>query len=99
MKLESIEAMVKEELEICKRSREDDMFLYYRIAVKVAENDVAHLAFCIVMRNYKELGLPTYESVRRSRQKVQAKFPYLKDPKTAVRRAESEEDFLRYARS
>lgn len=98
MDFKTIESMVKTELEKNERSRKDDMFLYYRICVQKSDKDVAHLAFGNVMRNYKEFGLPTFETVRRTRQKVQERFPYLKDNETVIKRAEAESDYLDYVR-
>ena len=45
-----------------------------------------HLSFEEVMTNYKELGCPGFESVRRTRQKIQAILPELGCSPAARRR-------------
>ena len=41
------------------------------------ENSVGKMPFEVVMKNYKELELPHFESVRRTRAKIQSEHPEL----------------------
>ena len=57
------------------------------------------MPFCQVMAHRKELGLPVFESVRRSRQKVQAAHPELAAcDEVAAFRDENEQKYRAYAR-
>ena len=98
MDLKTIESLVKTELETCERCRKDDMFLWYRICVKRSKRNISHISFGNIITNHEAFGLPNFETVRRTRQKVQKKFPYLKDDETVIRRAEAESDYLDYVR-
>ena len=69
-------------------ARDDDMRLYYYVCRDcISEtHDEADLSFEEVMTNYKELGCPGFESVRRTRQKIQAILPELGCSPAARRR-------------
>ena len=75
-KLKTVENMVLNVLISTPDARDDDMRLYYYVCRD-----------CIrVMTNYKELGCPGFESVRRTRQKIQAILPELGCSPAARRR-------------
>lgn len=78
-KLKTVENMVLNVLISNPDARYDDMRLYYYVCrdciSKTHSN--THLSFEEVMTNYKELGCPGFESVRRTRQKIQAILPEL----------------------
>jgi hypothetical protein len=42
--------------------------------------------------------LPCFESIRRSRQKLQEKYPELNDIETAIHRADKEEEYREFVR-
>ena len=62
-------------------ARNDDMKLYLlvcnRCYQRYEKQDVGTLPFAVIMNCYKELHLPHFESVRRSRAKLQAAYPEL----------------------
>ena len=73
-KLKTVENMVLNVLISTPDARDDDMRLYYYVCRDcISEtHGNTHLSFEEVMTNYKELGCPGFESVRRTRQKIQA---------------------------
>ena len=97
MKLSSTKALVKEILEENEQARNSDMILYYEVCKRL-NRDVLRQPFGIVVLDLEKFGLPPFESVRRSRQKVQAECPYLA-PSDKVRefRAENEEAYRKFA--
>lgn len=60
-------------------ARSDDMMLYLLVCNSFYsnENSVGKMPFEVVMKNYKELELPHFESVRRTRAKIQSEHPEL----------------------
>lgn len=76
-KLKTVENMVLNVLISNPDARDDDMRLYYYVCRDcISEtHGNTHLSFEEVMTNYKELGCPGFESVRRTRQKIQAILP------------------------
>lgn len=57
------------------RNRKDDL-LYIKV-VEALNRGALNKPFAEVMANLEELGLPCFETVRRTRQKLQAEFPEL----------------------
>ena len=91
--------IVKEILEDVPEARNSDMLLYYRVCEKL--NDVSlGMPFGIVLVNLKEFNLPPFESVRRTRQKLQASYPELcGSDEVEAYRVINEERVKDYARS
>lgn len=60
-------------------ARSDDMMLFLLVCNSFYsnENSVGKMPFEVVMKNYKELELPHFESVRRTRAKIQSEHPEL----------------------
>ena len=58
------------------RTRNSDDYLYAKVCERY-NSDVLRLDFGFVLANRKDLGLPCFESVRRSRQKLQELHPEL----------------------
>lgn len=52
------------------RAKGNDACLYVEVC-KIYNPDVAYMGFEYVFNNRKKLGIPCFESVRRSRQKIQ----------------------------
>jgi len=67
---------VKEILEEVPDARNSDMLLYYMVCYKKNITTLGE-PFGYVIMNLKSLKLPPFESVRRSRQKIQAAYPEL----------------------
>lgn len=74
--LKAISKIVKYILEIDPATRSNDSLLYYRVC-EFMNKDVLSMPFGMVLLSMKSLKMPNTESVRRSRQKVQATFPDL----------------------
>ena len=78
------------------KAREDDMFLYCKIA---EARECAHKPLADVLLNLKEFDMPPFETVRRSRQKVQEMRPDLKPGAEAqMIRDRLEEEYRDFAR-
>jgi hypothetical protein len=68
--------IVKDILENCPDARNSDDLLYINVCKKLSPM-VCHQPLEMVFLMRKEFGLPCYESVRRTRQKLQAAYPEL----------------------
>ena len=79
-KLKRIKPLVKTILKEEPSTRSDDFLLiaevYYRLVP-----ECANMPFSVVMLGHKALGLPYFESIRRTRQKLQARYEELRPPK------------------
>lgn len=77
--LKKIEDRVNSILKTNVDARSDDMMLYLLVCNSFYsnENSVGKMPFEVVMKNYKELELPHFESVRRTRAKIQSEHPEL----------------------
>ena len=79
-------------------TRNSDAVLYAKLC-EIINPDVLRLPFSVVMRHLPEYGLPAAETVRRTRQKLQASHPELAACDTvAAHRVLNEEVFREYAR-
>lgn len=100
--IRSVSRMVKEALKSSDRARKDDSWLYYLVCKKkLAERqiEIDSLSFKDGLLNRFELGLPAFETVRRSRQKMQERFPELAaDSETQAIRSDREKAFREFAR-
>ncbi len=74
--LKSIKALVKSILELDERARNSDSYLYFRILERI---DKAILTVPVheFLLSMGLNGIPPFESVRRTRQKIQAECPWL----------------------
>lgn len=75
--LKQTQTLVKDILTKYPMARDSDAYLYIRV-VKVLNPNALDDKFYNVMLNLKELGLPCFETVRRSRAKLQSTYPELK---------------------
>lgn len=78
-------------------AREDDFYLFE----KVLEHFIPGISRYIrwIHNSMRLKKLPTWETMRRSRQKMQKDHPELKDVETMIHRAEKEEEVLEFVRS
>ena len=78
-KLETVENRVLAVLKEHPEARNDDMKLYLLISKACIYDTygIADFSFEDVMSNNKAYGIPCFESIRRTRQKIQAKYPEL----------------------
>lgn len=99
--LQNTTKLVKSILEVDTQARNSDSILYLRVLERIAEETGIHLDF-LTVRNFLNsmnvLPFPPFESVRRTRQKVQATFPDLASAeKVAKMRKENEKEYRAYA--
>ena len=71
--LQTIEGRVKSVLTEDKKTRDDDMLLYLKVCNSYLKG-TGEMAFAEVMIQHKFLGLPSFESVSRTRRKLQATY-------------------------
>lgn len=94
-RLNTLHAQVKELLEEYPMARNDDRFLMTAVYVKKYGVN-PYSPFKDVMKRY---DLPPFESIRRTRQKVQADNPELRaDFKVEEIRMELQREYIEYAR-
>lgn len=91
--------IVKHILEEVPGTRNDDDLLYCKVLECVNEECVK-MPLHVFLKLRKHYKLPPFESVRRSRQKIQAAYPWLRANDTVEGyRAVNEEIVKKYARS
>lgn len=94
-----IEPMVKRVLEENPATREDDFTLVYEVFKKFVPN-IDELSFKEVMMNHKHYKLPYFETVRRTRPKLQNMYPELQPSSNVLKGRQLEEvDCRNYALS
>lgn len=104
MNLQNTKALVQSILEQEQRARNSDYFLYFVVIKTVAERhsiDLKQIPVTDFLLNMERSSIfPPFESVRRSRQKVQAECPWLAAAdKVNEFRAENEEVYREFARA
>lgn len=77
MEFKRTRALVKDILEKEPKTRDSDAALYIKVVERLNPNANSQ-RFESVMANLEEMGLPCFETVRRSRQFIQAHFPELR---------------------
>ena len=98
-KCTKVEPIVKKVLEEKPYTREDDFSLVYEVFKEFLPN-IDELSFQDIMLNHKKYGLPYFESVRRTRPKLQNKYPELLPPQAVQEARKLEEaDYRTYALS
>lgn len=97
-KLKRYEDIVKPILVSDVRAREDDWYLYGKVLYTLypeLETIPKHDLFLW----HKQLGLPSYESVTRTRRRLQRKYPDLASERVRQKRLEEQEVYKEYART
>ncbi len=96
-------ALVKELLVQDERTRNSDSFLYFKVLGALGAEkgiDMNYVPVSAFLLNMAEWGFPAFETVRRTRQKIQAEFPELAASKTVAGfRSENEKEFRKFARA
>ncbi len=96
--LKTTQDVVKEILETNEMARNSDMALYVKVCERINPN-VLSKPFWVVLLSLKEYNLPNIETVRRTRQKLQAAYPELcGNDNVEAQRKVNEEAFREYAR-
>ena len=94
--------LVKAILEQDERARNSDSFLYFRVLGVLGLDkgiDINRVPIALFLLNMKEWGFPNFETVRRTRQKIQAEYPELAgSERVQAFRTENEEVFREFAR-
>ena len=104
IELATIKAIVKDTLKQCPQTRNSDSLLYLAVIQKVGlmnnpTFDITSLTVPYFLQNIDYLGLPHFETVRRTRQKVQAEHPELQGNARARRkRALLEKEYKKFAK-
>lgn len=100
-RLKTTAALVKSVLENDPKSRNSDCILYLNVLKICGERngiDVKTMTVSDFLLQLKENGFPPFESVRRTRQKIQAEYPELKSkPEIQAIRAEQEKEYRAFA--
>lgn len=101
--LNTTSKIVKHILNTDPHTRNSDSFLCLKVLEYIADQKGLMFSAMTVqyfLTNLSELHFPNSETVRRTRQKLQSKYPEL-SANTAVNamRAEKEKEYLNYARS
>ena len=101
--LKSVSKIVKAILLDDKQARNSDSFLYLKVLRIYGERngiDLDSMSVPCFLMNLQRYKFPPFESVRRTRQLVQAQFPELGAcEKVEAVRAENETEYREYARS
>lgn len=98
--LKTIEKRVCEILKAYPETRNDDMRLYLYVSESCIfeTHGIGTVTFADVMTNYKAFGIPCFESIRRTRQKIQSMNPELGcSPKVRRARHKSQKVYIEYA--
>lgn len=94
--------MVKHILETVPMARNSDNHLYYWVCAMIGKQngvDIHKMSMPMFLLHLKEYGFPQFESVRRTRQKLQAEYPELAgNDRVEGQRMLNEEVFRDYAR-
>ena len=101
--LKAVSAIVKNILMENTRARNDDNVLYLMVLNHVSNRngiDIQSMTVPVFLMKMKEYGLPGFETVRRSRQKVQEDNPELEGTESTRRkRAKQEAVYREFATS
>ena len=96
--LETLQTIVKAILENDNKARNSDDYLYSVVCKKLVP-ECANAPFCHVISNRMKWNLPSYDSVGRTRRKLQEKHPELSAFESTKRnRTILEEEYIAYAR-
>lgn len=91
--------MVREVLEVMPQARNSDNFLYFVVCNRIATMkgiDVNKMSMPMFLLNLKEFGFPNFETVRRTRQKLQAENAELRACETVEAMRDINEELYRY---
>ena len=92
MELNGIKGIVRKVLIRDREARNDDRYLYLKVASEIAGHDVSGVTLGEWMRDYT---FPSTESVRRTRQKLQQHEPDLRSDKRIQEEREAREELYR----
>lgn len=90
-----MEDVVKDILSWNPNTRDDDFILIYEVYRKINPL-VLKLSFGEILLCHNHFGLPSFESIRRSRQKVQQNNPNLRATENTRRVRNKNEDYYKF---
>lgn len=96
-KLLNTSKMVKLALTVCPETRNSDSFLYLKIIEQMAidkDMNIHNMSLPSFLENFRKWGFPCFETVRRTRQKLQAEFPELASNETVTAFREEKEALM-----
>lgn len=100
--IQTVQDMVEDILTECRQARNSDNVLCFKVYQKMLDKkgyDITKMSAAMLFLNMKTYGLPSTETIRRSRQKIQADNEWLRaDRNIAEAREENEKVFRDYAR-
>lgn len=100
--LRTTTALVKSILLEDKQARNSDSFLYFKVLKKISIEkniDIDSMPVTTFLLHMRDCHFPAFETVRRTRQKLQAEFPELSgNKKVQEYREANETTFREYAR-
>lgn len=94
-KIKTIEPLVEKALKYEPRARSDDYILILKV---LSEFVTPEMSLEAVFINHVQLGIPSLESITRSRRKIQEQNPNLRDEKAVKIRHNEEIEYRKYAR-
>ena len=101
--LKVVTKLVERILATDERARNSDSFLYLRVLAAIGDQkniDIDSMSITTFLLNLRDYGFPPFESVRRARQKLQAKHPELAAcDRVCDFRMDREQTFRGFARS
>lgn len=99
--IERVQDIVEDVLTDCRAARNSDNILYFKVYQRLLDKkgmDITKVSAGIFFLNLKQYGLPSTETIRRTRQKLQAdNFDLRGDKRIAEYREENEKAFREYA--
>ena len=100
--LKTVMNVVQHIMENDKQSRNDDDYLYLKVLElygKAKGVNIHTMPASVFLKDRASYGFPPFESVRRTRQKVQERNPWLKaNEQTQAHRNAKEQTYREYAR-
>ena len=100
-KLKTIESRVLEVLRDEKKTRDDDMLLYFMVCQRCffESHGMRDISFNEFIYKFRDFGCPNFESVRRTRQMIQSQYPELGcSPKARRARSRGQKAYEKYAK-
>lgn len=93
-----VETVVENILEKHKETRSDD-YLLFLLVIKRMKPNLLNKTLDEVFRGHYKNGLPNWETVTRTRRKIQRNRPELCDDRTILKRSDRQKEFENYART
>lgn len=100
-KLKTIEIRVLDVLRDEKKTRDDDMLLYFMVCQRCffESHGMRDISFNEFIHKFRDLCCPNFESVRRTRQMIQSQYPELGcSPKARRARSRGQKAYEKYAK-